>query len=39
MHEHIRDIKEIPIDVKPLTLQIFYAEIYKCHLMIGGQQW
>ena len=37
MHGHIRDRKEIPNDVKLLTLHFCYAEAYKCHFMIGGQ--
>ena len=39
MHGHIGEIKEIPNDVKLLTLHFCYAETYKCHFMIGGQQW
>ena len=39
MHGHIRDRKEIPNDVKHLTFHFCYAEVYKCHFMIGGQQW
>ena len=37
MHGHIRDRKEIPIDVKLLTLHFCYAEAYRFHIMIGGQ--
>ena len=39
MHEHIRDRKEIPNDVKLLTLHFYYAEAYICYFMISGQQW
>ena len=39
MHGHIRDRKEIPNDAKLLTLHFCYAEAYKCHFMIGEQQW
>ena len=39
MHGHMRDIKEIPNDVKFLTLHFYYAETYKGHFMIGKQQW
>ena len=31
MHGHIRDRKEIPNDVKLLTLHFCYAEAYRCH--------
>ena len=31
MHGHIRDGKEIPNDVKHLTLDFCYAEAYRCH--------
>ena len=31
MHEHIRERKEIPNDVKHLTFQFRYAEAHKCH--------
>ena len=31
MHEHIRDRKKIPNDVKLLTLHFCYAEAYRCH--------
>ena len=36
MHGHIRERKEIPNDVKLLTLHFCYAETYRCYLMIGG---
>ena len=36
MHGHIRDRKEIPNDVKLLTLHFCYAKAYRCHFMIGG---
>ena len=39
MHGHIRDRKEKPNDVKHLTFHFYDAEVYKCHFMIGGQQW
>ena len=39
MHGHIRDRKEISNDFKLLTLHFCYAEAYKCHFMIDGQQW
>ena len=39
MHGHIRDRKEIPKYVKHLTFHFCYAEAYKCHFMIGRQQW
>ena len=39
MNGHIRNKKEIPNNVKLLTLHFYYAEAYKCHWMIGGQQW
>ena len=31
MHGHIRERKEIPNDVKLLTLHFCYAEAYRCH--------
>ena len=34
MHGHIRERKEIPNDVKLLTLNFYYAEAYRCHFMI-----
>ena len=34
MHGHIREKKEIPNDVKLLTLHFCYAEAYRCHFMI-----
>ena len=39
MHDHIREKKEIPNDVKLLTLHFFYVEAYRYHFMIGEQQW
>ena len=39
MHGHIRDRREIPNDAKHLAFHFYYAEAYKCHFMIGGQQW
>ena len=39
MHGHIRDRKEIPNYVKHLTFHFYYAEAYKYHFIIGGQQW
>ena len=39
MHGHIGEKKEIPKDVKLLTLHFCNAEAYRCHFMIGGQQW
>ena len=31
MYGHIRERKEIPNDVKLLTLHFCYAEAYRCH--------
>ena len=39
MHGHIRERKEIPNNVKLLTLHFCYAEAYKCYFMIGRQLW
>ena len=39
MHGHIRERNKIPNDVKLLTLHFYYAEAYRCHFMIGEQQW
>ena len=39
MHVHIRDRKEILNDVKQLTFHFYHTEAYKCHFMIGRQQW
>ena len=39
MHGHIKERKEISNDVKFLTLHFCYAEAYRCHFMIGRQQW
>ena len=39
MHGHIRERKEIPNDVKLLTSHFCYAKAYRCHFMIGRQQW
>ena len=39
MHGHIRERKVIPDDVKLLTLHFCYAKVYKCHFIIGKQQW
>ena len=36
MHGHIRERKEIPNYVNLLTLHFCYAETYRCHFMIGG---
>ena len=33
-----RERKEIPNDVKLLTLHFCYVKAYICHFMIGGQQ-
>ena len=39
IHEHIRERKEIPNDIKLLTLHFCYTEVYRCHFIIGRQQW
>ena len=36
MHEHIKERKEIPNDVKFLTLHFCYADAYRCHFMIDA---
>ena len=36
MHGHIRERKEIPNDVKLLTLPFCYAEAHKCHSCLAG---
>ena len=38
MHGHIEERKEIPNDVKLLTLHFCYVEAYRCPFMIGEQQ-
>ena len=39
MHGYIRERKEIPNYIKLLTLHFCNAEAYRCHFMIGRQQW
>ena len=38
MHGYTRERKEIPNDVKHLTLHFCYAKAYRCHFMNGRQQ-
>ena len=39
IHGHIRGRKEISNEVKHLTFHFCYAEAYRCHFIIGEQQW